>query len=236
MAERLAAKGWKISIADMDVEGRAVVSKDLKGMFHQTDVRDYTALAKAFDSTFISHGRIDFVFANAGINDPNCFYTSHSQTPPPPPDLAVIDINLTAVINTSFLAQHYFRLSKLKVESEYDPCLVMTSSQGGLISVPFIPLYVAAKWGVVGLMRSLAPQMYMDDGIRVSCICPGMVKTKLALRHTVAVGTEDKIEWTPIEQVWEAVETLMSTDGGFGKCLKIDHTGTIDVEGPTLVI
>ncbi|KAH7033543.1 uncharacterized protein B0I36DRAFT_321655 [Microdochium trichocladiopsis] len=93
---------------------------------------------------------------------------------------------------TAYLAQHYFRqtpdsLPGLDGEAGGTggggggggKSIVMTASSGGIYPSGMCPLYTAAKHGVVGFMRAIAPSFYKNDGIRVNAICPGPLRTGL---------------------------------------------------------
>jgi len=236
VAEVLAKEGWTISIVDVNRDDGKSTAERLGGAFYEADVSDYDALASAFDNTFKQHGRLDFVFANAGIPERHTFYDVISETPPPAPALAVLDVNLKGAASSTYLAQHYFRLTKLKGPPEgFNPSVVMTASLGGILTVPQIPLYGAAKHGVVGLMRAVAPEMNRIDGIRVSCICPGLVKTNInrGYEEEFARMVPSKEEdWIPMHVITGAVQQLIAPDGGFGRCLQILPEGVTDVPGP----
>ena len=53
-------------------------------------------------------------------------------------------------------------------------CMIFTSSTAGLYGVPYRAPYVAAKWAVIGLMKTLAMELG-PQGIRVNAILPGSV-------------------------------------------------------------
>lgn len=209
VAEGLLKRGnWSLHLLDVNAErGNEVVTRLGKATtFHKVDVTSYDSLASIFDAVFKKEGKLNFVFANAGIVERWNFYATNTQTPPPQPDLLSIDINLKAVINTTYLAQHYFRLAP-KGEAK---SLVMTASTGGLYKAPFCSVYTAAKHGVVGLMRSIADHFWMHDGIRVNAICPSTVKTNLLDSSGWSAFPDEY--FTPIEKVVETV--LMLVDGG----------------------
>jgi NAD(P)-dependent dehydrogenase (short-subunit alcohol dehydrogenase family) len=193
---------------DLNAErGQSAAKEVANATFHQTNVTDYNSLANVFQKVWDTEGRLDFVFANAGIVERFSFYESHpSGKPPPPPDLTVVDINLKSVINTAWLAQHYFRQSK---QSE-NKNLVMTASCGGLYPSPASPSYSAAKFGVVGLMRSIAQHYYNTDGIRVNAICPATVRTNLLEKEAWDTWGADAM-FVPIEKIASTV--LMLIDG-----------------------
>ncbi len=56
--------------------------------------------------------------------------------------------------------------------------ILFTASIAGLIGSPFSPVYSAAKWGVNGMMASLAGRLAADN-IRVNSVCPGPIDTPM---------------------------------------------------------
>lgn len=202
VAKALASRGgWRLHLLDL----RPPLEEVENATFHKTNVLDYDSLATTFQKIFDTDGHLEFVFANAGIVERFNFYEPHpAGKPPPPPDQTVIDINLKSVINTSWLAQHYFRQSTKSDNKN----LVMTASVGGLYRCQVSPSYCAAKHGVVGLMRSIAPGFY-EQGVRVNAICPGTVKTNLL--DATAWSTFPDDVFVPIEKISETV--LMLIDG-----------------------
>jgi NAD(P)-dependent dehydrogenase (short-subunit alcohol dehydrogenase family) len=123
------------------------------------------------------------------------FYSSHDQLPPPPLPLLCQNVCLTGVEYASYLAMHYMRQNPVKGGT-----IIMTSSgtitfssifsirltfflAAGIYASPALPIYVAAKFGVVGLMRSLAPKL-IQENIRVNCTLPGVVRTNLCDEDT----------------------------------------------------
>lgn len=101
--------------------GAKVVSADIQpppapGSFEfvQTDVSQWKSLTSLFKSTIATHGRIDFVFANAGIG-PRANYLALETDAAgelQQPNTATLDINLNSVINTATLAVHYMKSQK----------------------------------------------------------------------------------------------------------------------------
>ncbi|KAK5117996.1 hypothetical protein LTR62_004040 [Meristemomyces frigidus] len=204
VAQALSKRGWSVHLLDL----RPPLEPVENATFHQTNVTDYDSLATTFQTVFDTDRRLDFVFANAGIVERFDFYEAHpTGKPPPPPDQLVADINLKAVINTSWLAQHYFRQSSQSDNKN----LVMTASVGALYRVQVSPSYCATKHGVLGLMRSIAPFYHQNKDInaRVNCICPGTVKTNLL--DSAAWDTFADDVFVPIEKIVSTV--LMLIDG-----------------------
>lgn len=135
VTEALTSKGWKVHIFDLNHDaGNAVASRLRNTVFHKVDVTSWPSLSSAFDAAFRQEeGRLDFVFANAGILEKGNFYERRDVThgPPPEPKDMSIEINLKGVIATSYLAQHYFRANG---DGGKGAVLVMTSSIVGLVS------------------------------------------------------------------------------------------------------
>ncbi|KAF2430452.1 NAD(P)-binding protein [Tothia fuscella] len=210
VAEALAARGdWELHLLDVNEErGNSAAASVKNAKFHKTDVTSYSSLASVFDSIHKSSKGLDFVFANAGIVERWNFYSQHQVSPPPEPDQLSIDIDFKSVVNTSYLAQHYFRLSPSYKSGSQS--LVMTASCGGLYSAPFCPMYSGAKHGVIGFMRSIAKHYWIHDKIRVSCTAPGTVKTNLVDPKGWESFPDDF--FTPMEKIVEVV--VMLIDGG----------------------
>jgi NAD(P)-dependent dehydrogenase (short-subunit alcohol dehydrogenase family) len=139
VAKVLADKGWRCVLLDMNAKtGAEAVASVPNSEFIKVDVTSWESLSSAFDATFEKHGTVDFVFANAGIVERDNFYEKPAPETlkgriPPRPNLLTIDVNLKAVIDTAYLAQHYFRLSP---HHGKNACLIMTASVGGLVRYP----------------------------------------------------------------------------------------------------
>jgi NAD(P)-dependent dehydrogenase (short-subunit alcohol dehydrogenase family) len=83
----------------------------------------------------------------------------------------MIGINLTGVWNT-------IRVGVPHLISGGGGSIVLTSSSAGIKGVPFLTHYVAAKHGVVGLMRGFASEL-SEHNIRVNSIHPAGVDTEM---------------------------------------------------------
>ncbi|KAJ5958952.1 uncharacterized protein N7479_006102 [Penicillium vulpinum] len=206
-------KDWEIHILDINSERGAHTAKDLpRTTYHHANVTKYSDLAAAFQSMFQQHGKLDFVFANAGVIERTNFYSTlqaengRDVCPPPEPDLLSIDADLKGVIFTAYLAQHYFRHSPRRGQGS---SLVMTASCGGLYPSFYSPLYSAAKFGVIGFMRSIS-QHFRASGIRVNAICPGIVRTNLV--DSTGWGSFPPNRFIDVERIAQIV--LQLVDGG----------------------
>jgi len=181
VVERLVQLGFNVSVVDFDEKAGAKVTQDLgaKTIYVKANVIHYEEQAEAFVQTFKKWGRIDLVYANAGIGDRIDFFAPASEFmengAPKKPDALVIDICLYGCVWASYLAMHYFRKNPDGAGK-----IVMTSSMCGIYIGDKIPLYTAAKHGVVGLTRAMARRLTtLGEKVTVNCVCPGLVPTPL---------------------------------------------------------
>ncbi|KAJ0421180.1 hypothetical protein BJY00DRAFT_112544 [Aspergillus carlsbadensis] len=209
---------WETHILDINSErGSQAASTLPRTTFHHADVTKYNTLSEAFQNTFDTSKRLDFVFANAGMIERFNFYdpcpaqTGEAVTPPPEPDLLSIDADLKGVILTTYLAQHYFRASP---DQGKGASIVMTASCGGLYPSYYSPLYSSAKFGVVGFMRSIA-QHFKARGVRANAICPGIVRTNLV--DTKGWSAFPQHRFTEMDSVVRVVLRLAGVDAGPGR-------------------
>ncbi|KAI1209354.1 3-beta-hydroxysteroid dehydrogenase [Annulohypoxylon truncatum] len=199
VADVFSRKGWRVHIFDLnEVELGNCVS-------HIVDVASWESLSSSFDAVFKTEGRLDFVFANAGVMEKGEFFERHElSSPPPEPDESSMDVNLKGVVKTSYLSQHYFRAN---TNGAKDCVLLMTSSIAGIYPQASTPLYAAAKAGILNFMRSVAPLFYQEDGIRTYAICPGSVRTNLLPKPLWDAYPQEYL--TQMDKVTSTIELLI---------------------------
>ncbi|EXJ69762.1 uncharacterized protein A1O5_06833 [Cladophialophora psammophila CBS 110553] len=148
-------KGGFVFFGDVNATAGQSISSELGGgaTFMRVDVLSWKELRGLFSAAREAHGRVDFVFANAGINQAEVFDEDILDEDGELADvgLPTVDVDLTAVIKTSRLAWHHFRRN-----SPPGGSLVITGSTSSYNARPNIRVYSAAKHGVLGLMRALA--------------------------------------------------------------------------------
>ena len=199
---------WDLHLIDLNSEAGKKVTTTLKNAyFRQTNVTDWDSIISAFEYAFSISGRIDFVFANAGIVERDNFYAKHDLgKPPPPPNQLSIDINLKAVVNTCYAALHYFRKSP---KNGIDPVLICTASCGGLYPSEFCPMYSAAKAGIIHFNQAIS-YSYHSEGIRTYATAPGTIVTGLLSGDEWKSFPEQY--FTPMSTLVKAVTYIL--DGG----------------------
>ena len=139
----------------------------------QADVREYRALKAAIDHGVQQLGRLDIVSANAGIASMGATEQLAEET-----WQDILDINLTGVWHTAKAAIPHL------IEGGRGGSIIITSSVGGLKGYGNVGHYVAAKHGVVGLMRTLALEM-APHMIRVNSIHPTQVNTDMIMNEAM---------------------------------------------------
>jgi SDR family mycofactocin-dependent oxidoreductase len=159
---------------DLDQTVKAVEALDRRIIATQADVRDGAALKAAVDDGVAQLGRLDIVAGNAGIAS-----TADGTAMLPDRDWQdMIDVNLTGVWQTCKATVPHL------LAGGRGGSIILTSSAAGLMAYPNIGHYVAAKHGVVGLMRTLALEL-APHNIRVNSLHPTQVDTPMIMNETV---------------------------------------------------
>ena len=171
LCEELARRGAVVVLADRDAELLERTAASLAGAGAQVraaalDVSDYEAVEKLVGEVAAEHGRLDYMFNNAGIAVGS---EAHEHTI----DLwrKVIDTNLYGVING--VAASYPLMVR-----QGSGHIVNTASTAGLVAVPGEISYTTSKFGVVGLSSTLRMEGALY-GVKVSVVCPGFIKTPI---------------------------------------------------------
>jgi (+)-trans-carveol dehydrogenase len=147
---------------------KEVEALDRRIVATQADVRDYDAVKQALDEGVAQLGRLDIVSANAGIVSYGRAEELAEQT-----WQDVIDTDLTGEWHAAKAAIPHLRAGGR------GGSIILTSSDAGLKASQNLAHYVAAKHGVIGLMRTLALEL-APDFIRVNALAPTTVDTPMS--------------------------------------------------------
>lgn len=130
------------------------------------DVTDRSAFEAVLQGVKQQHGRLDFMFNNAGI----CIFGEVKNMAPAQWD-RIIDINIRGVVHGTDVAY------KMMCE-QGSGHIVNTASGAGLMPIPLMTAYCTTKHAVVGLSTSLREEARRYN-VKVSAICPGIVNTNI---------------------------------------------------------
>jgi NAD(P)-dependent dehydrogenase (short-subunit alcohol dehydrogenase family) len=195
-ARRLARDGASVVVVD----GTAVAA-EVEGRFVHLDVGDPGAWA-SFAEDLASDGGIDLAHLNAGI------LSATEERPlldtPVERSLALLRVNLDGVI------LGVCALAPLMVERG-GGSIAVTASLAGLIPYGGDPVYAASKHGVVGFVRSAAPQL-RRSGVRLNAVCPGGIDTPMVAGIRKARADEHEQRFLSPDAVADAVAALLTGD------------------------
>jgi SDR family mycofactocin-dependent oxidoreductase len=152
------------------------------GIAVQADVRDAADVARVADAAIAEFGRIDILVANAGIVSTSRLWELSDEA-----WAEMIGTNLTGVF-------HVMRAVVPHMRQRGYGRIVVISSQGGRAGLPGISHYAAAKWGVIGLAKSLALEV-AAEGITVNVVAPTTVRTPMVVNEQT---TERDANGTPL--------------------------------------
>ncbi len=161
MARAFAAAGYRVHVTDVDAAALAAVPDGITATL--CDAGDEAAMADVFDSIGAVWGGLDVLCANAGIKGP----TAAIEDMPLDEWHQCLGVNLDGAMLAAKYGARLMKPAKAGV-------MIFTSSTSGLYGTPYRAPYVAAKWGVIGLMKTVAMELG-PHGIRANAICPGSV-------------------------------------------------------------
>lgn len=145
---------------------RELIHKGLDVRAIEADVRDFEAVEAAAEETLHAFGQIDVLVASAGVADQSAITSGSPQR-----WQAVVETNLLGVAHcVRAVAPH------MTLRGEGD--IVVIASASGRDTYVGEPLYIASKWGVVGLGHAIRKEL-QSSGVRVALIEPGLVDTPL---------------------------------------------------------
>lgn len=165
VAERFAQSGALVHIGDVDAAAVDAFIDSHRGCGGTVaDVTAASHVERLFrDAREWMHG-LDVLVSMAGIAGPAC----PVEEMEPKEWRRTLDVNLTG----TFLC---VRRAVPLLKAAGGGSLVLMSSNAGTMGLPFRAPYVASKWGLIGLTKTLAMELG-PSGIRVNAVCPGDVE------------------------------------------------------------
>ncbi|MEZ5077615.1 MAG: mycofactocin-coupled SDR family oxidoreductase [Solirubrobacterales bacterium] len=185
----------------------------------RADVRSTEQVEAAVAETIEQLGGIDILLANAGVCGFGTFWEITDQMWD-----EMVGTDLTGVFKSMrAVVPHMIERGGGRI--------VATSSMGGRMGNPNLAHYVAAKWGVIGLVKTLALEV-ADKGITVNAVCPATVDSEMVhndalyglfapdLDNPTKADVEPRytamnpipFPWTPPEEISAAILYLVSEE------------------------
>ena len=230
IAGTLSAAGARVFVCDIDDTALEGLPEGVEGS--RADVSDPDAVAAWLDP--IAREGVDLLVNNAGIAGP----TKPVEEISPGEWRRCLAVGLDGVFNCT-------RRVVTTMKARRRGAIVNVASTAGIMGMPLRAPYVAAKFGVIGLTKTLAMELGRH-GIRVNAILPGALtgdrmdrvvaaqaeaenRSKAEIRSTYESGTSMGTFVTP-QEVADLVIFLASDRGGriSGQAIGVDgHTETL---------
>lgn len=172
LARAFGREGARIVVADIEWDAaryavERLSSEQIKSVAVRCDVGERVALERAALETIAAFGKVHVVCNNAGVavGGPLDAVGARDWD-------WIIDVNLKSVI---YGVETFYPLMRSHGEGGY---FINTASMAGLISPPGLEPYAATKFAVVALSEGWAQQL-SPQGIGMSVLCPGFVRTRI---------------------------------------------------------
>lgn len=162
MAKTFADNGSKVWVTDVDPTALGELPENTIGSL--VDAANEADVASLFDEIGAMWGGLDVLCANAGIAGPTAEIESINLED----WRKCVSINLEG----AFLATKY---ATPMMKNQRSGAIIYTSSTAGIYGYPNRAPYSAAKWAIIGLMKTVAMELG-PFGIRANAICPGSVE------------------------------------------------------------
>jgi NAD(P)-dependent dehydrogenase (short-subunit alcohol dehydrogenase family) len=209
IAERLAAEGLQVVIADLDEEAGEATAARIGGSFVRADVATRAGVRAAIDTGCRLPGRVGVLVNNAGGIEGPCFPVAD-----PAKWEHTLDLNLRAVMLATQLV--------LAPMAERGGAIINIASVAGLGTTSHdSPEYAVAKAGVIRLTACLAP-LRDRMGVRVNCICPGLVDTPASRRSRARMTPAELAAIPPVltpADIADAAMELLADDALAGRIM-----------------
>ena len=197
-AQAFAASGAQVVVSDVNVTGGEesadlIVKAGGKAVFQKCDVSQAEDVKALIQRAVSEYGRLDFAFNNAGINNMGANEYEDDVW------ARAVGINLTGVMMC-------IREEAEVMLAQGKGAIVNTASINGLVGNGAQPGYTATKHGVVGLTRHGALR-WAKAGIRVNCVCPGVIETPMTAPLTANPEMRKLLDsMTPMGRMGQAEE------------------------------
>jgi 3alpha(or 20beta)-hydroxysteroid dehydrogenase len=179
VASRLADDGAKLVLVDRDAAALEAAASKLSGLAVVADVSVESEVDGYVRAAVDAHGRIDLFFNNAGIEGRMA----------PMTELSVADFDRVWAVNGRGVFMG-LRAVLAVMKSQRSGVIVNTASMAAIKGAATFSPYIASKHAVLGLTKSAALEG-APFGIRVNCVAPGHIDTRMARDLTAQIDPSD---------------------------------------------
>lgn len=187
IARSFVRQGDRVAVCDLDEAAlRQLRADHTEILVEKVDMADEPAVGAFVRRAVQAMGGLDILVNNAGIAGPSGVLEAGDPNA------------IRQCVEVGLLSQFWTLRHALPVmKTQKSGLVVNLSSSAGIFGYPLRTPYAAAKWGVVGLTKSLAMEVG-PYGIRVNAICPGSVTGE---RMERVIAAEAKARGTTAEEI-----------------------------------
>ncbi len=179
VAERLASEGARLVMVDRAADALHAAAEKLSGLPVVADVSVESEVDRYVQAAVDAHGRIDLFFNNAGIEGRMA----------PMTELSVADFDRVWAVNARGVFMGLRCVLKV-MKPQGSGAIVNTASMAAIKGAATFSPYIASKHAVLGLTKSAALEA-APYGIRVNCVAPGHIDTRMARDLTAQIDPSD---------------------------------------------
>jgi NAD(P)-dependent dehydrogenase (short-subunit alcohol dehydrogenase family) len=205
-ARALASAGAQVAVVDRDPVRGAEVAGGIGGRFVPADVSQPQDWDRVVDAVTGWWGAVRFAHLNAGV--PTGPYPFALEDVTIERYRRILGVNLDGVLLG-------VRALVPSMVAAGGGSIVVTASLAGLVAFADDPYYAATKHGLVGFVRSAAPQL-AAKGVRINVVCPSATDTAILDAERRALIAREGRPIQPADEVGAAVVDLLR-DGGTGE-------------------
>jgi NAD(P)-dependent dehydrogenase (short-subunit alcohol dehydrogenase family) len=203
VATRLASEGAKPVLVDVAADALAEAAAKLDGVAVVANVAEESEVDRYVQEAVNAHGRIDLFYNNAGIEGRMA----------PMTELSVADFDRVWAVNARGVFMGLRAVLKV-MKPQGSGVIVNTASMAAIKGAATFSPYIASKHAVLGLTKSAALEG-APFGIRVNCVAPGHIDTRMGRDLTAQINPDDP------ESVYRQVSASVPLYGRYGTAAEV---------------